>query len=50
MEDPSTSALVLMQGLERSDAFQRKLGTKLQALYELRVDLAPDTLIGLRRR
>jgi hypothetical protein len=50
MEAPTTSAVLLAQGLERQDPFQKKMGILLQKNYSLRADLAPGMLIGLRKR
>jgi hypothetical protein len=50
MEDPHTSAVVFQVGLEHSDPFQRRLGEILEKDYILRVDLAPEIMIGLRKR
>jgi hypothetical protein len=49
MEDRNTSAMVLRVPLDRGDPLQRQMGILLQKHYALRVDLAPDTLIGLRK-
>src|SRR5258708_17082963 len=49
MQDPSTSAVVLSVALDRADPLQRQMGVILLKDYALRVDLAPDTLIGIRK-
>lgn len=49
MEDPLSSAVVLAAPRDRQDPLQRKMDIILQRQYELHVDLAPDTLIGIRK-
>ena len=50
MEDPATAAVLLVAGLDRNDPMQKKMGLLLQKNYELRFDLAPGALMGVRKR
>lgn len=50
MEDPRCAAVALTAPLDRGDAFQRRIAASLQKNYSLRVDLAPETLIGIRKK